>query len=521
MTLLPGENWNGVTLSRLPRRPRRSRGRPVGAPLRAAEESRQPPADPSKHLLFFDEHMVLGMKNVEFAINRAVKAPRNPVIRGDRPWEGKTIAEVTVVYDEEQKLFRMWYPVYDYHPPIPPAGTPADGKIADLVEERKRCTACYAISKDGHHWEKPNLGLVEFQGSRQNNIIMASSLESRTHFATGHVFRDPIETDPAKRYKGMKPRMLRGRMVIDLYFSPTGVKWTPYERNPVFDLNKPGSWGPTSYMGWDPIRKVYAVYMENCGHQKCPDGKRLIGRAESPDMIHWSEPDTILVPDDRDGPYVQPYALHPTTYREFYIGLLWSHNVRLQNHHPQFVFSRDGSRFDRRYRDSFIERGTGAEFDSNNLLPIKPIVRGDEIFLFYLAANYRSPEQFDALGKEKAEMSIGLAVVQRDRFVCIQPTKGNTGEVVTRSMRPSGKKLILNMQIAEGRNGEVKVEIMDPAHWPVSGFALGDADPLTKSGLDITATWKGSDNIGSVAGKPIKLRISLKNAQLFSVRFSD
>ena len=38
-------------------------------------------------------------------------------------------------------------------------------------------------------------------------------------------------------------------MVIDLYFSPTGEQWNPYERNPVFDLNKPGSWGPTSYMG--------------------------------------------------------------------------------------------------------------------------------------------------------------------------------------------------------------------------------------------------------------------------------
>ena len=417
---------------------------------------RQPMALPSKHILFFDDHMVLGMKNAEFAVQRALKPSQNPVIRGDRPWEGKTIAEVSVVYDDEMKLFRMWYPVYDYHPPMPPAGTPTDEKIADLAEERKRCTACYAVSKDGYTWEKPALGIVDFRGSRQNNILMASGPESRQHFATGHVFRDPVEKDPAKRYKGTKHHVVGGRMVIDLYYSSAGVHWTPYPGNPVFDLNRQGTWGPTSFFGWDPIRRCYAVYMENCGHQKCPDGKRLIGRAESPDMIHWGAPDTILVPDQEDGPDVQPYALHPATYGEFYIGLLWSHNVRQQMHYPQFVFSRDGSRFDRRYRGSFIERGTGAAFDSNNLMPIRPVVRGDEIFFYYLGANYRGRERFDALGAEKAEMSIGLAVVQRDRFVCIQPTGGNAGEIVTRSMQASGKKLILNTEKAGEGHGRSK-----------------------------------------------------------------
>jgi hypothetical protein len=28
---------------------------------------------------------------------------------------------------------------------------------------------CYAVSEDGLHWEKPNLGLVEYNGSKENN----------------------------------------------------------------------------------------------------------------------------------------------------------------------------------------------------------------------------------------------------------------------------------------------------------------------------------------------------------------
>jgi len=465
--------------------------------------------------------MIESLKNARFALNPAVKVSNNPVIRGDRPWEGKSIAEATVFYDEEQELFRMWYPVYDYHPPRPPVGVPAS---PELVLERKKCTACYAISKDGYHWEKPSLGLVEFQGSKANNILIAGS--GRDHFSTGHVFRDLVEKDSAKRYKGLKANMIQGqggqeRMTLDLYYSRDGFHWRPYEGNPVYDLKRPGSWGPTSFMGWDPIREVYAVYMENCGHQRCPLGKRLIGRAESPDMIHWSESDTILVPDDKDGPDIQLYGMHPGVYEGFYVGMLWIFSTTQQGHYPQFVFSRDGVRFDRSYREPFIHRGTPPAFDSNSVCPLRPIVHGDEIFIYYLGWNYRTQKQFDALGEEKAEGAIGLAVVPRDGFVCLESKEQESAEVVTRSLRFSGSKLCMNMRVAGAGPGELKVEILDPAHFPVSGHTFEDADPLAKTGLDNVVTWNGNPDISRLAGRPVKLRFYLRNAKLFSFWFAD
>ena len=51
-------------------------------------------------------------------------------------------------------------------------------------------------------------------------------------------------------------------------------------------------------MGWDPIRNVYVAHIESCLHRGCPLGKRITGRSESPDMIHWSEVETIMIPDD-------------------------------------------------------------------------------------------------------------------------------------------------------------------------------------------------------------------------------
>lgn len=479
--------------------------------------------DGSRRILFLDDAAIESLKNTRFVLKPAVKVSNNPVLRSDQPWEGKTIAEATVFYDEDLQLFRMWYPVYDYHPPIPPVEQQNEPRIADMVSERKRCTACYAVSQDGYNWEKPSLGLVEFQGSKDNNILMASSPQSRAHFSTGHVFRDPVEEDPNKRYKGVKsnPTLLpdgQRRMTLDLYYSADGFNWTPHQGNPVYDLKRPGSWGPTSFMGWDPIRRVYAVYMENCGHQKCPVGKRLIGRAESPDMIHWSESETILVPDQEDGPDTELYAMHPFVYEDFYVGMLWVFNKVEKGHYPQFVFSRDGIRFDRRYREPFVPVGLAPDFDSNSILPLKPIAYKDEIFIYYIGANYRTRQQFQILGKEKAEWSIGLAVVPRDRFVCLQPEDGERGEIVTRSLRFSGSRLHLNMELAGNGPGDLKVEILDPAYFPLPGYTVADADRLTRSGLDNLVTWNGNPDISRLAGRPIKLRFYLRNAKLFSFR---
>ena len=77
--------------------------------------------------------------------------------------------------------FHMWYcgswgPL-NLHPNFPPAG----------------CSLCYATSSDGVHWEKPDLGLVEFNGSKHNNIV---DFPIEGFWAAQGIVYEPDEPDP-------------------------------------------------------------------------------------------------------------------------------------------------------------------------------------------------------------------------------------------------------------------------------------------------------------------------------------
>ena len=83
---------------------------------------------------------------------------------------------------------------------------------------------CYATSKDGIHWEKPELGIVDFHGSKKNNIVL------RGEHGIG-VLEDPHETDPQKRYKAIKPFKHR----TQVWFWPDGLNWTEQKALPGLD----------------------------------------------------------------------------------------------------------------------------------------------------------------------------------------------------------------------------------------------------------------------------------------------
>src|SRR5688572_20810545 len=105
--------------------------------------------------------------------------------------------------------------------------------------------------------------------------------------------------------------------------------------------------------------------MENCLHRRRPLGERRIGRAESTDMTHWSEPETIIVATAADTPDTDFYAMPAFTYEGIYVELLWNFRTTNTNMHPQAVFSRDGIHYNREFQDPFIARGAHGEFDSS------------------------------------------------------------------------------------------------------------------------------------------------------------
>ena len=106
-------------------------------------------------LLLHDDRLVGSREGLELVQARLEKHPANPLLVIDRPWERQGILNyVAILHDEEEGLYRMWY------------------QILGRTEEGVNRSYClYAQSSDGVRWEKPELGLVDFRGSKANNIL--------------------------------------------------------------------------------------------------------------------------------------------------------------------------------------------------------------------------------------------------------------------------------------------------------------------------------------------------------------
>ena len=406
----------------------------------------------SRKQLFVDDYLIEGMTNTMQVMNPGRKAENNPVLRPERPWEGNSVRPHTVRFDEEKGLFEMRYGCA-----LNRAHRDKDGNVVkEGPSDYDRGIICLATSEDAVHWERPNLGLVEYQGSKDNNIIPDS-------WTMAYSFEDPHESDPAKRFKGhfREGTTETPGMTFDFYTSPDERDWTPYEGNPIIDTSpRVGRWGPTTWMGWDPIRQVYAVYLENSLHRRGPMGKRLIGRSESPDAINYTDPETILVPDRHDTPDTEFYALPAFAYEGLYVGMLWIFRTTNTTHHPEIIFSRDGYRFERRYREPFIPRGAPADFDCTSIYVTVNMVHKGTLYTYYIGTNHRSPEQLADLG-DKAVEGVGLAITPADGFVSLDGVKGVPlnyspapeeiapySEMVTRAFSFSGSQLHLNLSRA-------------------------------------------------------------------------
>src|SRR5262249_17393742 len=108
--------------------------------------------------LFLDDFVVGSVDGLSRKLHEPTRHPRNPLIVGDQPWERWVIGVNgrPVMYDDESHEFKMWYGSY-----LPEAASPTG----------IRYRVCYAVSKDGIHWDRPVLGQVEWPGTRGTNII--------------------------------------------------------------------------------------------------------------------------------------------------------------------------------------------------------------------------------------------------------------------------------------------------------------------------------------------------------------
>jgi len=215
------------------------------------------------------------------------------VIVYDRPWEGNTCGYHTIFRDGE--LCRMYYRGWNH-----------DSKTQKQVHP---AVVCYAESTDGINWKKPDLNLIEFAGSRSNNIIIAD-------FGT-HNFTPFKDTNPAcppdARYKAVARGEDEGHKQLFAFQSPDGIRWKPMQKGPIITE---GAFDSQNLTFWDSLRGEYRCYFRDFRK-----GFRDIKTATSGDFIHWTKPVWL---DYGDAPaehlytnQIQPYYRAP----HIFIGL--------------------------------------------------------------------------------------------------------------------------------------------------------------------------------------------------------
>ncbi len=446
-------------------------------------------------------------QEVRLAVQPA--AITDPVVVLDKPWEGTTPGYVTARCDEGK--YRMWY-----------------GCKEGLA---------YAESDDGFAWTKPELDLVDHEGSRANNLVLDRSIE-------GSVFLDPAAPE-SERYKlvtmqasadrkgtrlagaeleralseleerGIPPAEIYGKELklvgaVHGAVSPDGLRWT-FLDEPLFEK----FCDTQNVVLYDEDSGKYVGYWRSSAGRR-----RSIARSETADFRHWPQPDIVLQPDGDEPPtddyYTNGYSPYPGS-GDFHLMFPAIYRRLLDCVEVRIAVSRDGFNWSWPERKPVIPPShpyKGGIYPGPGLVPLDGerwglICRGEEEL--HNESYYYEPE--------RSRGEIRWATWTRDRLVALEAAE--TGRVTLNQLPASGAPLLLNCQTAP--NGWIRVELIEPTLWPpahlepMEGYSFADCAEVRGDHLEAEVSWNGTSDLSPLKGRDLCLRIELCRARLFSV----
>lgn len=441
--------------------------------------------------LFVDDHVIAEKSGVKRTYHPFRKYEGNPILVADKPWEGRNVYVYgTVLPAEGGRGYRMWY-----------HALPGD-------EDKYRLL--YATSEDGIHWVKPELGIVEYHGSKANNIFIRRS--GIDHIASViHTPWDPTRPYKMVNFDGGPPAGFYGGHSND------GIHWTDVSGNPLLS---PGS--DVGNFIWDPHTKRYVGYVKLNAWVKNLK-RRAVGFSATSDFESWPQAELILAPDEYDDRWVPPgtvqrthfYGLGAFAYESMYLGLLWIFRATDDEGYfvgPVFVelvSSRDGIHWLRQEggRSPILELDPEGSWDDSMVYTTQhPLVEGESIKLYYggMDAVHGTPAS-------QTRSSIGLATLRKDGFASLD-AGGAVGIVTTRRLKGARGPLRVNCN-ADG--GWLKAEILDRNGNVLPGYSRDDCRPIQSDAIHHRVTWRDHSEIAPEE-RLISIRFVLQNASVYS-----
>lgn len=471
--------------------------------------------------LFVDDVLIDRMDHVTRSLHYPERAKENPILKPDQPWESTVILQPgTVLFDEEEHIFKMWYNT------LPSKDKP---DIEEFI--------CYAISQDGIHWIKPALNIVEFHGSRANNILL------KWCYWNISVLKDNAERDESKRYKmaywNWHDRATGGSGIW-VAFSGDGLHWRVEPNRPVVPSTASGD---TFCVMQDPVSHQFWMY-----HKSPRKPIRMVSRLVSDDFIRWRNEELILEPGDHDQPDTEFYGMSPFAYGGQYLGFLWVFHTYSQQIDLQLISSRNGQTWQRSsHRRVFFPLGfmrldyDNDAFDSEMIMAMAPpVLKDGQLWMYYTGYSNKHNAREGILNPGGLGTSyigqVGLAKLPQDGFCSLDAT--SEGYVLTRPLRFRGSKLYVNTStgslskpdrrpdplwselfknVPEGK-GQVRVEVLDEQGQVFPGYAADESIPATDTYLHRQMAWRERNDLSGLRGRLIRFRFILRNASLYSFR---
>lgn len=459
---------------------------------------------------FFDRGILQaqGLDNVAIHPAQGIKEAMNPLFTEEResavpkPWEVRyDNSYPNVIWDEKEKLYRLYYTLIVEDKEC--ESTPIDERLRKtyIPRDDRRCALAYAESSDGLIWHKPNLGIVSFQGSKDNNLVLID-----THGAG--VFLDENETDKRKRFKMVALKDCPGKKsLMSVSFSQDGIHW---EELQAWIGNHP--WGDTHNLPfYDQLSRKYKVITREWQY-----GIRVATTYESKDFLHWSKEGTAMIGKDYED---QVYSMPVFFYNSLYLGLASIFHegdksavdfdcvdceLSYSKNTKDFMFVSPG--------EAFIPRGKGSyhdgDFDCCCIYASVPIRESGKLHFYYMGGNGRHTNF--------RETSFARISFEEDKLAYIaSKTSEGTGEVVTARFTVEGDKLEILAELMP----EASIQCAVYDKW--NGKAIQDFDFCDCKQEILSDAWirlRFSEELSVLNKQNISLIFRVEKAKLYALR---
>jgi hypothetical protein len=455
--------------------------------------------------LFVDNWLIERLENARLELARPVDA--GEVLPFDRPWEGPFCGYCTIIRDGD--TLRAYY-----------RGLPEAGKDGSSRE-----TTCYAESTDGVHWTRPNVGLFEVDGTRENNVVLAGMAPFSHNFSP---FLDRRPDVPAEeRYKALGGTMHSG---LAGFVSGDGLSWNKLREEPVIareDVPYKAMFDSQNLAFWSEAENCYVAYF-----RVFENGVRRICRSTSRDFMTWSPPVLMKYRHaESQAPLEHLYTNQTHAYfraPHLYLAIaarfmperqvLTDEEARAIHVDPQYfqdtsdavlMTSRGGATYDRTFLEGFVRPGLGARnwVSRTNYPALNLVQTGPDEMSLYVNQDYAQPTAH--LHRYTLRLD-GLASVRAGYA---------GGTMTTRVFQFQGSRLFLNF--ATSAAGGIRVEIQDADGRPIAGYAMEASRELIGNEIERAASWESGSDVSALAGKSVRLKFVMRDADLYAMRFGE